>query len=93
MNRKYKILQFLPGCGCCEWNCDVTESVAVVADTKTVVDDGAVFGEGCGTAAGAGLFIIGLIDELLALGDTAAPEFTFLPRPLCKKNKKKKKKH
>lgn len=42
----------------------------------------AVFGDGCGTAAGAGL-----IDEVVlgcARGDTAAPEFTFLPRALCK---------
>lgn len=42
-----------------------------------------MFGDGCGTAAGAGL-----IDEVVlgcARGDTAAPEFTFLPRALCKK--------
>lgn len=41
----------------------------------------AVFGDGCGTAAGAGL-----IDDVVlgwARGDTAAPEFTFLPRALC----------
>lgn len=46
----------------------------------TIVVVVVVFGDGCGTAAGAGL-----IDEVVlgwALGDTAAPEFTFLPRPL-----------
>lgn len=46
----------------------------------TIVGVVVVFGDGCGTAAGAGL-----IDEVVdgwARGDTAAPEFTFLPRAL-----------
>lgn len=49
---------------------------------SAVVDDD-VFGDGCGTAAGAGL-----TDDVggccCALGDTTAPEFiAFLPRKLC----------
>lgn len=51
----------------------------------------AVFGDGCGTAAGAGL-----IDEVVlgwARGDTAAPEFTFLPRELCRKKQKTNENH
>lgn len=74
--------------GCCEWIWDVTtdDIGAVVAKTNvTGVDDGAT-GDGCGTAAGAGL-----IDEVVgcALGDTAAPEFNALrPRALWKLEKK-----
>lgn len=73
----------LPWCGCCEWNCGVFTLGVVVAVTNTVAVEEAVFGEGCGTAAGAGLFTIGLIDDWVALGEIAAPEFTFLPRALC----------
>lgn len=50
--------------------------------TNVVAVDDAVFGEGCGTAAGAGL-----ADEVgggCTLGETTAPEFNdFRPRVLC----------
>lgn len=77
--------------GCWGWICEVAtdETDAVVATTNVIGVDGAVFGDGCGTAAGAGL-----IDDVVgcALGDTAAPEFNaFLPRALCNMKKTGKK--
>lgn len=72
-------------CGCCCWICAGT--VVVVPPDTSVADAVDVFGDGCGTAAGAGL-----ADEFdgWGLGDTILPGFNaFLPRKLCKSNRKK----